>query len=84
MGIARAADLVLMPVGELGVVRRVGGVLEVGPLACADEIATAGCRCLLAHSGVHDETEVMDLVERYGFAYVPASWTAAGLRLLAS
>ena len=77
MGIARAAQLLLMPVRELGAVRRVGPVLEVGPFASPDEIATASCRCLLAQQGVHDESEVIDLVGRYGFEYVPAAWTHA-------
>lgn len=81
MGIARQAQLLLMPVREIGAVRRVGCVLEVGPLASADEIATVSCRCLLARSGVHSETEVLGLVERYGFAYVPASWTSSRARL---
>lgn len=77
MGIARAADLVMMPVADVGAVRRVGGVLEIGPLASPDAIATASCRCILARDGVHDEMEVMDLVERYGFDYVPAPWAAS-------
>lgn len=85
MGIARQAQLLLMPVREIGVVRRVGSVLEVGPLASADEIATVSCRCMLARTGAHAEAAVLDLVERYGFAYVPASWTSpGGPQLLAS
>jgi hypothetical protein len=56
----------------------VGGVLEVGPNASEDLIATIGCRRRLARQGVHDETEVLRWVEHYGYQYVaPERWTAS-------
>lgn len=82
--IANAADLFVIQVSQPGRVLQVGGILEVGPGASPDAIATIGSRRELARQGVHDEREVMRLVESYGYEYVapaqgwpPASVSAA-------
>jgi hypothetical protein len=69
--LARDADLVVVRVAEHGVVRVNRGVLEVGPEASSDAIATLACRRLLRGDGEQDEQLVQRFVESLGFAYVP-------------
>ena len=69
--IARDADLFVVPVEDLGAIRVVRGVLEVGPGASPDAIATIACRRLLQLDGIHDEGAVRQFVEHLDFAYVP-------------
>jgi hypothetical protein len=78
--IANAAGLFIIHVSCQGV-RQVGAILEVGPDATPDEIATAGSRRELARKGVFDERQVLLLVESYGYEYVPApsGWRPAAV-----
>lgn len=69
--LARDADLFVVRVADYGVVRVNRGVLEVGPDASSDAIATLACRRLLRSDGEHDELLVQRFVESLGFAYVP-------------
>lgn len=71
--LARDANLLVMPVEDYGAVRVVSGVLEVGPNASPDAIATLACRRQLQLDGLNDEGEVRTLVEDFGFEYVPES-----------
>lgn len=68
---ARDADLFVVPVAEYGAVRVVDGVLEVGPSASPDAIATVALRRQLAMAGEKDEAAVRELVEGFGYRYVP-------------
>jgi len=76
--IVHNAKLILMPVADARCVRQVGIVLEFGAEACADTMVTVACRYKLAMHGVFDEAEVVDLVERRGYTYVPRPWVNAG------
>lgn len=69
--IAHAADLILMPVRDTRRVRQIGPVLEVGRNACPDTVVTIACRHRLAMRGVFAEAEVVELVRRYGYTYMP-------------
>ena len=77
--LASAADLFVARVEEPMIVRQRRGVLEVGPGADDNEIATVACRRLLAIDGMFDERAVAALVESYGFDYLaPAPmWSQA-------
>lgn len=68
--LARDADLFVVPIDDYGAVRVNRGVLEVGPDASPDAIATLACRRQLRADGVHDEGAVRDLVTALGFDYV--------------
>jgi hypothetical protein len=70
--IARDAGLVVIPVRTTGTIRLVGGVLELGPGASPDAVATVACRAILARDGVTDETLVNELATAMGFEYVPS------------
>lgn len=70
--LARDADLFVVRVDDYGAVRLNRGVLEVGPDASPDAIATLACRRLLHDDGEHDETLVKRFVESLGFAYEPS------------
>jgi len=70
LAIANAADLFVIRVADPGVVRLAGGVLEIGPGASWDAIASTGCRRDLARKGIFDERAVMREVEAYGYRYV--------------
>lgn len=52
-------------------------MLEVGPGATDDAIASVGCRRWLALRGIHDEAKVKALVELHRFGYVPETWGEA-------
>jgi hypothetical protein len=69
--LAREIGLFVMPIEESGVARLVRGVLEVGPNASPDVIATIACRRQLEIDGLRGEAAVRELVEALGFAYVP-------------
>lgn len=69
--LARDADLFVVRIADYGVVRVRAGVLEVGPQASPDAIATVACRRLLELDGVRDECAVKAFVETLGAAYVP-------------
>jgi hypothetical protein len=69
--LARDADLFVVPVEDYGAVRVNRGVLEVGPNASHDAIATVACRRQLQLDGITDEASVRELVERFGFNYEP-------------
>jgi hypothetical protein len=69
--LARDADLFVVRVADYGVVRVNRGVLEVGPDASSDAIATLACRRLLQSDGECDEPLVQRFVESLGFAYEP-------------
>jgi hypothetical protein len=68
--LARDAGLYVVPVAERGVVRLARGVLEVGPDASPDAIATIALRLQLEHDNVRDERAVRELVADFGFEYV--------------
>lgn len=69
--LASSADLYIIRVAEQGVVRQIGGILEVGPGASDDEIVTIGAQRHLALRGIFDERQVRSRVEFYGYAYIP-------------
>ncbi|HEX6239992.1 MAG TPA: hypothetical protein VFZ61_03825 [Polyangiales bacterium] len=52
--------------------RVVRGVLEVGPNASPDAIATLACRKICERDGLHTEAAVVELVADFGFVYTPA------------
>jgi hypothetical protein len=69
---AREAVLFCFEVPERGVVRLVDGMLlEHGPGASPDAIATIACREVLRDRGVTDEAAVRADVQRRGFRYAP-------------
>jgi len=71
--LAREIGLFVIPIEESGVARLVRGVLEVGPDASPDVIATIACRRQLEIDGLHaTEAAVRELVEAFGFEYVPS------------
>ena len=71
--LARDAGLTVVSVADRGAVRLVRGVLEVGPDASPDAIATIACRYELRQDGlVVDERHVEELVQTHGFLYEPA------------
>lgn len=47
------------------------GVLEVGPGASPDAIATLACRVQLERDGLNNEQGVRELVEAFGYEYTP-------------
>jgi hypothetical protein len=67
--LAKVAGFRVTPVTHGGLRVTSGFVLELGPEATADEVATAACRRILALEQVHDELEVVELVHGYGFNY---------------
>lgn len=70
--LARDIGFFVVPVEDHGVARVNGGVLEVGPDASPDAIATLACRRQLGREGVSDEDAVRELVEALGYEYVPS------------
>lgn len=72
LAIARGADLWIRVVADdRRAVRVDGPVMEVGREGDPNAVVTLGCRRHLARNGVHDEAEVLRLVESYGYNYVP-------------
>lgn len=69
--IARDAGFHVVPVDDFGVVRVVRGVLEVGPDASPDAIATLACRRICERDGLNTEDAVQKLVADFGFEYTP-------------
>jgi hypothetical protein len=69
--LARDANLIVMRIAEYGAVRVRDGVLEVGPDAPPDAIATVACRHLLAREGESSERCVQSMVESLGYEYSP-------------
>lgn len=69
--LARDAGLFVVRISDYGAIREQRGVLEVGPGASADAIATLACRRMLHDDGDHDEAAVQSFVESLGYAYVP-------------
>lgn len=47
------------------------GIIELGPSASDDEIATIACRAFVRRRGRFDELRVQKVVEHHGFFYVP-------------
>lgn len=77
---ARDAGFFVVPVAG-GTVRVCDGVLEVGPDASPDAIATIACRQQLHEIGVFDEASARELVESLGYAYVTQRSTgSSGVR----
>jgi hypothetical protein len=61
----------VVPVRD-GVLRVRDGVLEVGPDASFDAIATLACKRQLELDGAYTEAEARELVEHFGYKYEPA------------